>query len=368
MPDTDSRAPLPDDSARGNHCGAIPLALLCLCVASGGAAAQERFRLLPGSVAQNDDSGVEGSIGHALGLSYEVTQGYAVAEGDMVLGRVDAWGRLEVPIQRRGLGQSSLFDRWPDGIVPYRLNPSLTAIQRRNVLAAIDKFNARTRVELMPAEDAAARGYTDYVQFMPSLSCASFVGRQTDQDAQSLWVGDACSVGSIMHEIAHAVGLFHEHTRPDRDNYINVIWERIEADKAFNFDIVENGVQSYGEYDYGSIMHYGESFFSRDGQPTIVAPTNVQIGQRIALSADDVRSIDGMYATDLALDATLHESERGTEIDLSVTNIGDLGARRLVLRLSGCAAAGASTGDRSASTAAGTAWPTRRSCAASASG
>ena len=341
------------------------LALLCLTLAGGADAAAERFRLSPGSVVQNDATGQEGTLGYARGLSYEVMQGYAVAEGDMVLGRVDGSGRLEVPIQRRGLGQASLFDRWPDGIVPYRFHPKLTDIQKRHVQSAIDKLNARTRVELIAADDPVASDYADHVVFEPSGGCASFVGRQLNEDAQSLWVADSCSVGSVMHEIAHAIGLFHEHTRPDRDNYVNVVWDRIIEGKAFNFEIYADGVQIHGEYDYGSIMHYGADFFSRDGNPTIVAPTNVQIGQRLALSADDVRSIDRMYATDLALDVGLHESERGMEIDVSVTNIGGLGAQA-----PGAAAARRSrtpTGARSASTAAGTAWPTTPSSAASAS-
>ena len=332
----------------------VLLALLCLTFAGGADAAAERFRqfprsvvqddasgaaerfrLSPGSVVQNDATGQEGTLGHARGLSYEVVQGYAVAEGDMVLGRVDGSGRLEVPIQRRGLGQASLFDRWPDGIVPYRFSPKLTAIQKRHVQSAIDKLNARTRVELVAADDPAASGYSDHLMFEPSGGCASFVGRQLNEDAQSLWVADSCSVGSIMHEIAHAIGLFHEHTRPDRDNYVNVVWDRIIEGKEFNFEIYEDSVQTHGEYDYGSIMHYGADFFSRDGKPTIVPPTNVQIGQRLALSADDVRSIDRMYATDLALDVSTHESELGMEIDVSVTNAGELGARLLVLRMRG---------------------------------
>ena len=187
----------------------------------------------------------------------------------------------------------------------------------------------------MPAEDERAAGYDDYVLFEPSSGCASYVGRQLTEDAQSLWVADSCSVGSIVHEIAHAIGLFHEHTRPDRDNNVTVVWDEIVADKAFNFEIYEDGAESWGGYDYESIMHYGEYFFSRRGERTIIAPPNVDIGQRVALSENDVDTIDRMYATDLAVGATTHVSERGLEIDLSIINNGDLGARGLTLRVLG---------------------------------
>ena len=296
---------------------------------------EERFRLSPGSVMQNDDAGVDGTVGYAKGLGYEVMQGYAVAEGDMVLGRVDAHGRLEAPFRQRGLGQRSAFDRWPDGIVPYAFHPGLSLIQQRNVEEAIERINERTRIAIVPADDELATGYDDYVLFEPSSGCASYVGRQLTEDAQSLWVADSCSVGSIVHEIAHAIGLFHEHTRPDRDNKVSVVWDEIVADKAFNFEIYEDGVASWGDYDYDSIMHYGEYFFSRRGERTIIAPSDVDIGQRVALSEGDIDAIDRMYATDLSVDATTHVSERGLEIDLSVANNGDLGARGLTLRVLG---------------------------------
>ena len=318
------------------------LAVAVTAALLGAPAAQaneERFRLSPGSVMQNDDAGADGTIGHAKGLGYEVMQGYAVAEGDMVLGRVDARGRLEA-FRQRGLAQRNRLDRWLDGVVPYTFHEKLTDVQRRNVEEAIDRLNEKTRILLVPADAPEASAYEDYVRFEPSSGCASFVGRQPGNDrfdphVQSLWVADSCSVGSIVHEIAHAIGLFHEHTRPDRDNKVTVVWDEIVDDKAFNFEIYEAGAESWGDYDYESIMHYGEYFFSRRGERTIIAPPNVDIGQRVALSEGDIDAIDRMYATDLAVDATTHVSERGLEIDLSITNNGDLGARGLTLRVLG---------------------------------
>jgi len=39
--------------------------------------------------------------------------------------------------------------------------------------------------------------------------------------------GVLCRHGNIVHEIAHCAGFFHEHSRPDRDNYIRVNWFKI---------------------------------------------------------------------------------------------------------------------------------------------
>ena len=321
----------------------VPPVALAVAMAVGAAspaawANAERFRLAPGSVMQNDDSGHEGTLGSAGGLTYEVVQGYAVAEGDMVLGRIDAFGRLEVPFQSRGLGQRSLVERWPEGIVPYAFHPGLSEIQQDKVEEALERLNDRTRLSLVPTSDPAADGYADYVLFEPSSGCASFVGRQKipRQDHQSVWVADSCSVGSVIHEVSHAIGLFHEHTRADRDNYIRVDWDNVKGDKEFNFEIYDAGAEMHGEYDYGSIMHYGERYFSANGKRTIVTlEDGIRIGQREALSADDVAAIDAMYATDLALSTDTLLTDRGLEIDVSVVNGGELGAADLLLRVLG---------------------------------
>ena len=44
---------------------------------------------------------------------------------------------------------------------------------------------------------------------------------------QRLIVGDHCKLGNVIHEIGHAVGFFHEMSRPDRDGYVEIIWKNI---------------------------------------------------------------------------------------------------------------------------------------------
>ena len=56
-------------------------------------------------------------------------------------------------------------------------------------------------------------------------SCASYVGFQGG--AQSLYFGRACNVGNLCHELMHALGLHHEHTRPDRDQYVTIQWDNV---------------------------------------------------------------------------------------------------------------------------------------------
>ena len=59
-----------------------------------------------------------------------------------------------------------------------------------------------------------------------------------------------------MHEIGHALGLWHEQTRPDREETIDIIWENIVESYTSQFN-TEYDVDNLGlPYDLGSVMQY----------------------------------------------------------------------------------------------------------------
>ncbi len=287
---------------------------------------QEQFSLDKTPAVLFDGSTATPSTGTINGIKYVVIQGYAIAQGDMVLGEVFADGRIAHPI-KRGLGQSNLVDRWPDGVVPYQFDADITSISRQRTLEAIQHWTDNTGIAFVERTSSNEGQYQDYVNFEHSEGCASWVGRIGQR--QAIWVSDNCTTGSIIHEIGHAIGLFHEHTRPDRDNFISVNWNNIVDNKEFNFEVLSGGVDQLGDYDYGSIMHYGEYFFSSNGNRTIETPDNTVIGQRNALSAGDAAAVDLMYQTNLSLVTNISTTDNGVEIDINVSNEGQMGANTL---------------------------------------
>ena len=65
--------------------------------------------------------------------------------------------------------------------------------------------------------------------------------------------------GTILHEILHALGVYHEHTRPDRDSFVTINYNNIQSGYESNFD-KKVGTNVYNTpYDYGSVMHYGRA-------------------------------------------------------------------------------------------------------------
>ena len=109
-------------------------------------------------------------------------------------------------------------------------------------------------------------------------------------------------VGSIAHELGHVVGLFHEHIRSDRDQFIEMHFDNIKSNRISDYtQLTTTFTYSSTPYDLGSIMHYapinGDSkvvntsvFTLRGG--VVFSGT---IGQRECLSYFDIEATNSLY-------------------------------------------------------------------------
>ena len=143
-----------------------------------------------------------------------------------------------------------------------------------------------------------------YVQIAKSTSgeCSSNVGMVTARGtvgvSRTLLSSNCTNIGSILHELGHVLGRYHEHSRIDRDNYVEILFQNIYAYAISNFFIYFD-TNTPIAYDYNSIMHYDSRAYSMNGLDTI-RPLNTtthfaHMGQRLYLTELDYANINFMY-------------------------------------------------------------------------
>eukprot|EP00112_Aurelia_sp_Birch-Aquarium-sp1_P008322 Seg1913.8 transcript_id=Seg1913.8/GoldUCD/mRNA.D3Y31 product="DNA repair protein RAD50" protein_id=Seg1913.8/GoldUCD/D3Y31 len=160
---------------------------------------------------------------------------------------------------------------WATRIVPYRFDASITYTNQQKVRDAM-----KVIVKNVPCLTFRERLSSDlyYIRFYFGNGCWSHIGRQTHQQNTDVSLSTHCYAQStIIHEIMHALGFFHEQSRPDRDSFITIYYENIQAINKYNFDRqkAHAGLTQGTPYDYKSIMHYSRTTFTMNGKDTIRA-------------------------------------------------------------------------------------------------
>lgn len=182
--------------------------------------------------------------------------------------------------------------RWPNAVVPYAIKSSISSSGARAIQAAIAQYHKHTCIRFKKRTNE-----WNYISFYRGTGCSSPVGKRF-LGANSISLGNGCyQIGTIMHEIGHSLGLYHEQSRPDRDKFVRILWDNIPSSQKHNFKKQSTWViDSLGTpYDYGSMMHYGRTAFGR-GRVTIQPLNpNARIGQRSGFSSIDIKQINLMY-------------------------------------------------------------------------
>ncbi|XP_039269551.2 uncharacterized protein LOC120344405 isoform X2 [Styela clava] len=145
-------------------------------------------------------------------------------------------------------------------LVPYVFDYSLSGAAFRAILRAIEAFNTHTCVRLI------SRTFEkDFLNFTDARGCWSYVGR--NGGSQEISISSGCEyVGTVMHQIMHALGFWHKQSRQDRDKYIYILRQNIKSgfDGSFQKQTTDNIDNINSIYDYQSLMHFDQFAFSKD--------------------------------------------------------------------------------------------------------
>uniref|UniRef100_A0A3B3DSW0 Metalloendopeptidase n=1 Tax=Oryzias melastigma TaxID=30732 RepID=A0A3B3DSW0_ORYME len=218
-------------------------------------------------------------------------------------------GDLVAPTNRNAMKcwyNSCFWSKASNGLVmiPYVIDSEYSPWEVATIEGAMGAFSDRTCIRFVRRTNEY-----DFISVVSRNGCYSELGRKGGQQELSINRGGCMYSGIVQHELNHALGFQHEHTRSDRDSYVQINWQNIIPASAYNFNKHDtNNLNT--PYDYSSIMHYGRVVV---GGVQVVGVVLVEV---VGTSWDDVLPVDPDVAISVAPGLLMLEAQSVVELVL----------------------------------------------------
>lgn len=224
-----------------------------------------------------------------MDVSYDIIDGHAIVEGDIDLGPVET---LRKKTGHPGALPSLLYGRWSNGTIRY-VAPTFNQTAINSAIATLE---AQTDINFVQVTTPIWGQDTLFFSKStdPNVS-SSAVGNQGGWQFVKIWPTHGKSV--VMHELLHAAGMWHEQSRADRDNFVNVHLSCAPMSRWHNFakKSLANGTP-FGAFDFNSIMIYGSFAFSTSAScPTMTKKNGATFSSNTVLSAGDIAGANLLF-------------------------------------------------------------------------
>lgn len=264
--------------------------------------------------------GRDGEVYYSKAGHLDPETGEVIIGGDVVIGTLDDLGDDNAIDIRNGLDHeghsvsiSAFFSPnepgvWPSPTItsfslphflPYVFHPSVSGENQDLIREVMEDFNSVTNafgINLKAVEGKA--DFRSWIEFRgpdgnsKNRGCyVRSLGRKAGANMIYLENDGCYNPRVVLHEVMHILGYRHEHQRPNRDRFIEILPENIDPEFDHAFAIIESG-ELDTRYDHQSIMHYHGFAFSKNDEPTIIDQrTGQPSGYNRFFSSHDIQSL-----------------------------------------------------------------------------